>query len=81
MITIDVLVPITGKVYDFTLDENISVATATEEIIELIVQKENYSTDNINEMFLFSKKENVALNTKFSLKENGVETGNRLFLV
>lgn len=81
MITIDVLVPITGKVYDFTLDENISVATVTEEIIELIVQKENYSTDNINEMFLFSKKENVALNTKFSLKENGVETGNRLLLV
>ena len=81
MITIDVYVPIIGKTYDFSLDENILVETVTEEIVELIIQKENYATYENSDMYLFSKKDSQALNRSFSLKENGIETGSKLLLV
>ncbi len=81
MITIDVYVPIIGKTYDFSLDENTRVETVTEEIVELIIQKEGCAAQDASEMFLFPEKESVALNIKFTLKENGVETGDKLLLI
>lgn len=81
MITIDIYVPITGKTYDFSVDENIVVETITEEIVELIIQKENYVAYESSDMYLFSKQDNQVLNRKFSLKENGIVTGNKLILI
>lgn len=81
MITIDVSVPIIGKTYDFSLDENILVEMATEEIVEMIVQKEGYSAQDASGLYLFSEKDREALNLSCSLKENGVDTGDRLLLV
>lgn len=81
MITIDIYVPITGKTYDFCLDENTLVETVTEEIVELIIQKENYVSYENSDMYLFSRQDNQTLNRKFSLKENGIVTGNKLILI
>lgn len=81
MITIDVAVPIIGKTYDFSLDENILVETVAEEIVELIIQKEGYAAQETLGLFLFSEKDHQALNVKHSLRENGVDTGDRLLLV
>lgn len=82
MITIDVCVPVTGKSYDFSLDENILVETVTEEITELIIQREGYAAQNtLTELFLFSEKHQKALNTAYSLSRNGINSGDRLLLV
>lgn len=81
MITIDVYVPMIGKTYDFSLDENIIVETIIEEITELIIQKENYTASETSDMYLFSQNDNQVLNKRFSLKENGIDTGNKLLLI
>ena len=41
MIIVDVIVPSIGRKYNFSLDEETSVALLTEEIAEAICQKEN----------------------------------------
>lgn len=81
MITIDVYVPMIGKTYDFSIDENIIVETIIEEITELIIQKENFVSSEISDMYLFSHSDNQMLNKMFSLKENGIDTGDRLLLI
>lgn len=81
MITIDVFVPMIGKTYDFSIDENIIVETIIEEITELIIQKENFVSSEVSDMYLFSNSDNQMLNKMFSLKENGIDTGDRLFLI
>lgn len=81
MIRIDVAIPIIGKIYDFSLDENLLVETVAEEIAEIIIQKEGYTAHETADLFLFSEREHEALNLKHSLKENGVYTGDRLLLV
>jgi len=81
MITIDVYVPMIGKTYDFSLDENIIVETIIEEITELIIQKENFVASEVSDMYLFSHSDNQVLNKRFSLKENGIDTGDRLLLI
>lgn len=81
MITIDVYVPMIGKTYDFSIDENIIVETIIEEITELIIQKENFVSSEISDMYLFSHSDNQMLNKMFSLKENGIDTGDKLLLI
>ena len=81
MITIDVYVPMIGKTYDFSIDENIIVETIIEEITELIIQKENFVSSEVSDMYLFSNSDNQMLNKMFSLKENGIDTGDQLFLI
>lgn len=81
MITIDVYVPITGKSYDFSLDENIIVETVTEEIAEMIVQREGYSAQKTTNIYLFFESKQQALNVKHTLRENGVNSGDRLIFV
>ena len=49
MVIIDVVVPSIGRKYNFSLDEEISVALLTEEIAEAICQKENCILDGEKE--------------------------------
>ena len=81
MILIDVLVPVTGRVYDFTVDENVAVRTAAEDIVDLIVQKEGYSNQGDSEMRLFSHEKRMQLEEDKTLFENGIKNGDKLILV
>ena len=49
--------------------------------LELIIQKEGCAAQDASDMFLFPAKESTALNIKYTLKENGVETGDKLLLI
>ncbi|URW86931.1 hypothetical protein M5E86_05060 [Blautia wexlerae] len=49
MIIVDVIVPSIGRKYNFSLDEEMSVALLTEEIAEAICQKENCILDGEKE--------------------------------
>ncbi len=81
MILVDVLVPVTGRVYDFTIEENVAVKTVTEDIVDLIVQKEGYSNQGDSEMRLFSHAKRMQLEEEKTLFENGVRNGDKLILV
>lgn len=81
MITVDISVPVIGKIYDFSVDENTSVETITEEIVDLIIQKEAYSFHDVSQMHLFFADKRAILNPDKSLKINGVDNGDRLILV
>lgn len=81
MITVDISVPVIGKVYDFSIDENTNVETITDEIVDLIIQKEAYSFQDASQMHLFFADKRLLLNPNKSLKANGVDNGDRLILV
>ena len=81
MIVVDVLVPVTGKTYDFTIDENVPVQTVTDDIVDLIIQKEGYVNQSGSDMQLFSHEKRSALETWQTLAENGVKNGDKLILV
>lgn len=81
MINIDIAVPIINKVYDFSIDENTAVETITEDIVDLIIQKEAYTSVNTVDMLLFFEKNQVVLDPGKSLRINGVSNGDRLLLV
>ena len=49
MIIVDVIVPSIGRKYNFSLDEEMSVALLTEEIAEAICQRENCILDGEKE--------------------------------
>ena len=81
MITVDISVPVIGKTYDFSIDENTSVETITEEIVDLIIQKEAYGFQDGTGMHLFFADKRLLLNPAKSLRSNGVDNGDRLILV
>ena len=81
MILIDVLVPVTGRTYDFTVEENAPVRDVTEEIVGLIVRREGYGEQTDSGMHLFSHEKRMQLNQGKTLFENGVRNGDKLILV
>ena len=81
MITVDILVPIIGKTYDFSLDENTRTEIIAEEIVDLIIQKEAYSFRDATQMNLFFADKKTVLNSQKTLKSNGVDNGDKLILV
>lgn len=81
MIIIDVYVPVIGKSYDFSLDENTSVETITEDIIDLIIQSEGYSITETEEIRLFSSIKKEMLPPKWTFFECGIDNGDTLLLI
>lgn len=82
MIIIDVSIPIIGKIYDFSLDENALVDSIIEEIVEIISQKEGgFEGVESKNMDLFSTDTTCAINRSVSLFENNIINGSRLLLV
>lgn len=81
MLTIDIFVPIIEKDYDFSVDENIKIETITEDIIDLIFQKEGYSSQDAFGMCLFSQEKEQILPPDLTLWECEIDNGDRLLLV
>lgn len=81
MITVDILVPIIGKTYDFSLDENTLVETINEEVVDLIVQKEACGVTGSLSMHLFFHEKRTILDHNKTLRGNGVGNGDKLILV
>ena len=82
MVIIDVVVPSIGRKYNFSLDEEISVALLTEEIAEAIGQKENCILDGEKEKLnLCSLELEKVLPPDSTLEQNGITNGSQLMLV
>ncbi|MBR0091358.1 MAG: glutamyl-tRNA amidotransferase [Lachnospiraceae bacterium] len=82
MILVDVYVPAVDKEYNFSLDEEVSVKTILDEIIEMIEQKEQTKLKgNQDDMLLCDKKNGKVLARTNSLKECGILNGDSMILV
>lgn len=81
MLTVDIFVPVIEKSYDFSVDENIKIGTVAEDIIDLIFQKEGYSSHDVLDMCLFSRESEEILSPDLTLWECGIGNGDRLLLV
>lgn len=81
MILVDVQVPALDRTYDFELDETVAVKKLTEKMIAIISEKEKITGPSAEETVLFALGREVLLNGDFSLKEQGIGTGEKLILI
>lgn len=79
MIYVDVFVPVINKVYDFMLDENATVGVLTDEIAEILTQREQCKLTGKTEEIMLCLEETATIMPKSrTLLECGVHTGSRI---
>ena len=82
MIIVEVFVPSIDNIYEFRLNEDVAVNVVIEEISSVICQKEQcpLKGERADFLLVLSGKQQV-LSSNLSLYENGVQSGDRLFLL
>ena len=82
MIIVDIFVPVLNKSYDFSINEKMPIALLTEEISEMVAQKEGCINIKHPESFVICNLSTKSiLNSAHTLEEYGVENGSRLALI
>lgn len=82
MITVEIEVPVTGKKYDFRIDENVPLFQVKEEIVEMICQKEQCNlSGNPDRLMMWNGENRKQLEQEMSAQESGLLTGSRLLLL
>jgi hypothetical protein len=82
MILVDVYVPSLDKTYDFSLNDQASIAAVIEEISEMISQNEQCEMiKNPEELLLCSYDQRKILDRNTCLEENEIRSGSHLMLV
>lgn len=82
MIYVEIEVPILGNVYDFQLESKETIRVLLEEILSAIRRKEQCCLEAQNETFVLSYPEKaMLLHPEKRLKDYGIVTGSRLFLI
>lgn len=82
MILVEVFVPSLDRTYEFKLNEDVAVSVVIEEISSVICQKEQCDVEgNRSEFILVLCGKQQILSSNLSLYENGVQSGDRLYLL
>lgn len=82
MILVDLEFPVSGQIYQFRLDECMTVNLAIDEVLSIIAQKERSDfSENKEKWILCSKTGRKILSRTMSLKEQGIRTADSLILV
>ena len=82
MILVDIYIVSIDRTYDFNLDEDTPIGVLTEEISEMVSQKEKMELAGKSEMFyLCSQKDRRILSKESTLREYQIRTGDFLFMV
>ncbi len=82
MILVDLEFPALGQIYQFRLDECMSVNLTIDEVLSIIAQKEHSDfEENRKSWILCSKTGQRVLCGTMSLKEQGIRTADSLILV
>ena len=82
MIMIDVRVPYFGETVDFETDENAAVEDVIRRMVELLCAKHKASQiGRAEEFFLLRGDGEILLFSKKSLRDYGIQSGNRLLLI
>lgn len=82
MILVDITVPGVDNTYDFKIDENVEIRFIIEDIVQLICQKEKTLLNDNNDSFLLcSYKDQRGLDKTMTLRDCGINSGDKLLLV
>lgn len=82
MITVEIEIPMMGKLYDFRIDEEVPLYEVKTEVTEMICQKEQCAVQGDVERFLMWNAQNhTQLMQDQNAQENGLKTGSRILLV
>lgn len=81
MIMIDVEVPVLDRIYDFELDTEVLAEEATGKIVTLILQNDGLTMRQPERFYLYGLRQEKVLNPDMTLKEQGVQSGDRLVLI
>lgn len=82
MIIVDVDVPVTGKKYDFQIDENVPLSDVKEEIVEMICRKEQCMlVGDEGRLLLWNAQNGQMLLEDKTAWEIGLVTGSKILLV
>lgn len=82
MILVDIYVPVLDETYDFHLNEHTEIGVIIEQAADMICQKEKCPLKgSIENLTLWRQKSQCKLSRCNTLREVGVEAGERLLLV
>ncbi len=81
MILVDVYVPAVDRVFDFELDENTIVGEITEELIERLAEQIAISDKIKEQLCIYAFYRECILDGELTLKEQGIDTGEKLILL
>lgn len=80
MITVMVYAVMLDKEYEFRFDPDVQIFELTEEIAEMICQKEQIEpVGNLSELMLFSKSAQQLFPSQSTLRECNVKTGDTVY--
>lgn len=81
MIMVDIRVPGLNRTYDFELDEEMKTGELIKKIIQTITEKEQMEDCEESDMLLFDLNRETVLSGNCSLKQQGVKSGEQLYLI
>lgn len=81
MILLDIQVPEWNSTYDFELDEEMQTKEALQKVVQILTEQENVKGCCAEEMMLYDLQHEKVLNLACSLKEQGVKSGETLYLI
>ncbi len=81
MVIVEIYSVSINKSYDFRLNENIPLHILAEEIVSIICQKEQYDHIDLSGQYMIVRENGKSLSLSLTLRESGVQTGERLTLV
>lgn len=81
MIVVDIQVPNLNRTYDFELDEEMKTGELLKKIIQTISGKENLKDCREDEMLLYDLNRETVLSENRSLRQQGVKSGEQLYLI
>lgn len=81
MILVDIAVPALDEVFDFELDGEAGVNELIKRIAALIAQLKTDHKEEAEDLYLYHFRQKRILNPQMTLKQQGVQWGDRLILL
>ncbi len=81
MILVDILIPALDSCFDFELNEEAKTGELLKKVKELLSQKVRKLLPESEKLYFFAFYQGRLLDEELSLKEQGVVTGERLYLI
>lgn len=81
MIVVDIQIPNLNRTYDFELDEEMKTGELLKKIIQIISEKESLKDCREDEMLLYDLNRETVLSENRSLRQQGVKSGEQLYLI
>lgn len=81
MILVDILIPALDSCFDFELNEDVKTGDLLKKVKELLSEKVRKLLPEHEKLYFFAFYQGRLLDEECTLKEQGVVTGERLFLI